>query len=106
MHFRVKIHPPAQGDMLGVFLRITRTISQASAEKWYSGIIRKIRSLKQLPERCPLADESETLGFDLRMMLYGRGRQIYRILFTIDGDAVNVLRVRHAAQDWLTAEDF
>jgi len=45
------------------------------------------------------------LGFDLRMLLYGRGRHVYRILFTIDGDTVNVLRVRHAAQDWLTEDE-
>jgi plasmid stabilization system protein ParE len=41
----------------------------------------------------------------LRELLYGRRRNVYRILFTIDGQTVNILRVRHAAQDRLTPED-
>ena len=57
------------------------------------------------PEGYALADEADRLGFDMRVLLYGRGRQVYRILYTIDGNTVNVLRVRHAAQDWLTSDD-
>ncbi len=38
-------------------------------------------------------------------LLYGRRRSAYRILFTIDGQTVNVLRVRHAAQDRLKPGD-
>jgi plasmid stabilization system protein ParE len=67
--------------------------------------MRRIRTLETRPEMWPLADEAATLGFDLRVLLHGRGRHVYRILFTIDGSTVNVLRVRHAAQDWLTEDD-
>lgn len=101
----LNIRPRANADIDGVFVRITRTVSPASAARWYTGVIRKIRTLARHPERGPLADEAAALGFDMRVMLYGRGRQIYRILYTIDGTTVNVLRVRHAAQDWLTADD-
>jgi hypothetical protein len=52
-----------------------------------------------------LADEAADLGLDLRELLYGRRRDVYRVLFTIDGQTVNVLRVRHAAQDRLTPRD-
>jgi len=41
----------------------------------------------------------------LRELLYGRRRNVYRILFTIDGQTVNVLRVRHSAQNRLTPGD-
>lgn len=39
------------------------------------------------------------------MLLYGRRRYTFRILFTIDGLTVTVHRVLHAAQDRLTPED-
>jgi hypothetical protein len=38
-------------------------------------------------------------------MLYGRRRQVYRVLFTIEGESVFIHRVRHAAQDWLKEGD-
>lgn len=105
MTHTINVRPRAQADIDGVFGRITRTVSPASAARWYSGIVRRIRTLSRNPERCPLADEAGTLGFDLHVLLSGRGRHVYRILFTIDGSTVNVLRVRHAAQDWLTEND-
>ena len=52
-----------------------------------------------------LADEAADLGVELRQLLYGKRRNVYRILFTIEGGTVNVLRIRHAAQDRLTPED-
>jgi len=53
----------------------------------------------------PLAEEAEDLGIELRQALYGKRRQVYRILYTFDGTTVHVHRVRHAAQDRLTADD-
>jgi hypothetical protein len=38
-------------------------------------------------------------------LLYGRRRNIYRILYTIDGQNVTIHRVRHAAQDRLASGD-
>ena len=105
MQFAINVRPLAYSDIVRVVNHISRTVSSYSATRWQNGIYSRIDSLNRLPDRCPLADEA-TLGFDLRMLLYGRGRQVYRILFTIDGDTVNVLRVRHAAQDWLSTEDF
>ena len=79
--------------------------SASAAARWHAGILAAIRTLAGNPERCPLADEAADLGVDLRQLLYGRRRSVYRILFTIEGQAVNVLRVRHAAQDRLSPGD-
>lgn len=103
--FAINVRPAATDDILRFVRRIARTVSPASAARWNNGIFARIDTLSSDPARCPLADEAAALGFDLRMLLYGRGRHVYRILFTIDGDTVNVLRVRHAAQDWLTEDD-
>lgn len=101
----VSIWPRAQFDMRVTFVRIGRTSSPATASNWYAGILRKIRSLANNPEMWPFADEAVDLGLELRELLYGRRRQVYRILFTIDGQTVNVHRVRHAAQDRLSPGD-
>jgi len=51
------------------------------------------------------ADEEAKLSRDLRCRIFGRRRQMYRILYTIKGDAIRVHAVRHAAQDELTQDD-
>ena len=79
--------------------------SASSAARWHAGLLNAIRSLCDNPERCPLADEAADLGMELRELLYGRRRNIYRILFTIEEQTVNVLRVRHAAQDRLSGDE-
>jgi len=63
-------------------------------------------SLSQNAEQWPEADEAAELDRNVRCWLFGRGRHVYRILFTINGQTVNVLRIRHAAQDSLTDNDF
>ena len=50
--------------------------------------------LRLSPEAYTLAPESEAVPFEVRQKLYGK----YRILFTIQGKRVIVLRVRHAAR--------
>jgi len=79
--------------------------SPQAAARWQAGVLAAIRSLVNNPERCPVADEAADLGIDLRELLHGRRRNTYRILFTIEGQTVNILRVRHAAQDRLASDD-
>jgi hypothetical protein len=64
-----------------------------------------VENLETNPERYPLVHEAADLGVELRQLLYGRRPHFYRVLFTIDGQTVNVLRVRHAAQDYLSPGD-
>jgi len=79
--------------------------SPQAAARWHAGILARIRSLATNPDRCPLADEAADLGVDLRELPYGRRRDVYRILFTIDGQTVTIHRIRHAAQDRLRPRD-
>jgi plasmid stabilization system protein ParE len=82
-----------------------RHISAKKALQWQASIQKAIHSLTQNPNRWPEADEAHELGIDLRVLLHGRGRHIFRILFWIQEDTVHVLRVRHASQDRITADD-
>jgi hypothetical protein len=58
-----------------------------------------------MPKRCPLARENQYFSKEIRQLLYGKGRNSYRILFTIaeseDVPAVRILHIRHAAQQTL-----
>lgn len=66
------------------------------ADQWAIGLEDAIASLATMPARCPRARESATIGSDLRQLLYGS----YRVVFRIEEDAgvVRVLYVRHAAR--------
>jgi plasmid stabilization system protein ParE len=80
------------------------------AARWYEGLFARIRTLEENPRRCPLASESEAVGQEIRQLLYGRRRGVYRILFVIRGEeVVRVLAVWHSARqplppDTLAAE--
>lgn len=58
-----------------------------------------------MPKRCPLARENEYFSKEIRQLLYGQGRNSYRILFTIveepELSTVRILHIRHSAQQTL-----
>ena len=73
----------------------------AYAVKWLAGIREKILGLATLPESHARAPESAAFDCDVRQVLYGRGTP-WRIFFTVDGNTVRVLHVRHGNRDyWL-----
>ncbi len=69
------------------------------AAKWLDGIRDKILGLRTLPESHAMAPESEAFDCEIRQLLFGRGTP-WRIFFTIDGSAVQVLHVRHGSRDY------
>jgi len=70
------------------------------AERWYVAILESIYSLQRNPKRCVLACESEKLGIELHNLWFGlSSKQTHRVLFTVEGKRVNVLRVLSARQD-------
>ncbi|MDB5307272.1 MAG: plasmid stabilization system [Gemmataceae bacterium] len=104
MAFTVVFRPRARADIAAAVTYHARQ-SPSTASRWRTGLLRVIATLEADPNRYPQADEAGDLGVDLREYLYGRGRNVYRFLFSIDGETVSVLRVRHAAQDHLTQDD-
>ena len=101
----LSFHPGAYTDLNGHVRFISRRASPAFATRWQSAIEATILRLAAEADRYPEAYEAADLGIDLREQLHGRRPHVYRILFTIDGDTVSILRIRHAAQDRLTDDD-
>jgi hypothetical protein len=53
-----------------------------------------IQGLQTFPQRCAYATENERFPFEVRQLLFGRKPNVYRVLFTIEGDTVFLLRIR------------
>ena len=100
MTYHVIIQPQAEAEIEAAYLE-TRQRPSGSA-RWFAGMVEAINALDQFPARCPLAPENEHFTQEIRQLLYGPRNDVYRILFTIEGNTVHVLHVRHGAQQHLT----
>lgn len=62
-------------------------------------LIDSLYTLEQFPNRCPMAREAEEAKRDIRCLLFGKRRGVYRILFEIDEkrQTVWILHIRHGA---------
>lgn len=73
-------------------------IAQDSVEaalKWYDLMEEKIQTLETLPPRCPIAEESRYFDFEVRQLIVGN----HRILFRIVETTVKILHVRGSRQE-------
>ena len=105
MTYHVVIQPGAERDIRTAALWILgQSRSRTTALRWARNLRAKIATLKTSPKRCPIDPDSKFYGEEVRVLLYGKRRGVYRVLFTIRGNAVHVLTVRHSAQRSL-AED-
>jgi plasmid stabilization system protein ParE len=108
MNYRIEISSVAEAEADSAFLRLSQISSSVKASQWYVGLLEAIASLSQMPKRCPLARENEHFSQELRQLLYGRGRNSYRVIFTIlegqDISTVRILHIRHAYQQTIGEE--
>ncbi|NEQ37381.1 MAG: type II toxin-antitoxin system RelE/ParE family toxin [Okeania sp. SIO3I5] len=100
MIFQVEISPSALSDAENVFLWIQQQNLQKASE-WYNGFVDAILSLETFPNRCTIAPESADVGREIRQLIYNK----HRILFVVKEQVVQVLRVRHTAQDSISIDD-
>jgi len=102
MSYRIEISSVAELEADNALLRTSQFTSPERARQWYEGLIRAIESLSEMPKRCTLARENEYFSKEIRQLLYGRGRNSYRILFTlVEGNeepTVRILHIRHSSQ--------
>lgn len=91
MTYRVIIEPTAERGIRDAVRWITGRFSPKMATRWYNGLIKKVDSLKSQPKRCPIAAENDKFTEEIRELLHGKRRNIYRIIFSIRNDSVHVL---------------
>src|SRR5262245_50692638 len=100
MAYTVRFSGMAAGELELAFDWL-KARSPIAALRWYEQIAEAIQSLADNPERCALAPENEWYQGELRQLLHGKRRNMYRVLFEVRGNVVHILRVRHCAQDLL-----
>ncbi len=100
MNYRVVLSEPAQDEAEDAYFWICKH-SPARAEKWLNGLLEAIKSLDFQLERYPFAPEAESFHKPIRQMLYGKRGGVYRVLFEIRGEVVQVVHIRHAARKYL-----
>lgn len=99
MTYQVLFQPRAERELRDAALWIREQAkSPTPALRWVRSIRAKIETLKKTPHRCPVDPDSGAYGEEVRVLLFGRRPGVYRILFTIRGDVVHVLTVRHSAR--------
>lgn len=100
MAFCVEISPHAFEDLDSISAYIRHRGSLASAERWFNGIMAAIKTLRDAPQRCSLAEESQELQAEVRLLLYGRRSRRYKIYFAVhkETETIRVFHVRHWAR--------
>lgn len=96
MTYLVELTERASRDLGHIFVRIDAENSRQAGD-WFNQLEAAVFSLDQLPARGAATPEDDTL----RQLLFGKTRNIYRIIYAIDERRriVTVLHIRHGAQD-------
>ncbi len=100
MAFRVEIAPRAFNDLDEIAEYIKQSGGFEQAEEWFNGILDAIRTLEDMPSPSPIADESEELGQEVRLLLCGKRNRKYKVYYSIRQETpstgtVRVFHVRH-----------
>ena len=95
MAFRVEISEDAENEARAILEWLISQHAGDTGLRWFQGLEDAMASLSELPQRCPVAPEDSGFPFEVRHLLYGRKPHVYRVLFTIQGDTVYVLHIRH-----------
>jgi plasmid stabilization system protein ParE len=105
MAFRVEVSAQAERDADSILeWLLAEGIGQAGID-WFLRLDDAFASLAQFPERCPVAPESVRFPFEVRQFLYGKKPNVYRILFTIKGNTVYILHIRHGRRKLVRLPD-
>jgi plasmid stabilization system protein ParE len=103
MSWRAVIADRAARDIAEQFHWLQRH-SPGAANRWRASLLAAIDSLEDDPESYPEAAEAQWHD-GLREFYLGKRRNLHRILFELQAPFVIILRVRHAAQDFLGPDD-
>lgn len=95
MAFRVRTTAKAKRDLDAILGWLLSQQAGEAGLRWFRGLQDAVASLSESPRRCRLAPEDEAFPFEVRQLLYGDRPHVYRVLFTIEDDAVIVLHIRH-----------
>ncbi len=103
MRFRVETTARAKQDLDDILIWLLARQAGDAGLRWFQGLRDAVASLNQSPGRCRLAPEDEVFPFEVRELRYGKKFDVYRILFTVEGDTVTILHIRHGRRAHLSS---
>lgn len=91
MAYNLKILPRAKGDLNNIFDYIFKdALEKSIAQGVIDDILKSIQTLEIFPRRWP--DFEDLPGY--RQMIVGK----YKVIYKIEGDLVQIIRVKHTSQ--------
>ncbi|WP_204103179.1 MULTISPECIES: type II toxin-antitoxin system RelE/ParE family toxin [Spirulina sp. CCY15215] len=105
MVFQVRISRKAEIE-IEVAYEWLKKRNANTADRWFRGLMNKLATLQDKPQRCAFAIENEIFPEEVRQLLYGKRNNVYRILFVIRDDTVYIIHIRHSKQAPLTVQDW
>ena len=98
MKYQVGLQVRAESDSNRIYLWL-RSRSETGAGSWFSALLRRLKKLESDAPNCPRAKEADRFADDLRETYFKtRYGKRYRLVFTINGIEVRVLRIRAPGQ--------
>lgn len=99
MAFRVRPTRNAETEIMEAYEWMLENYPDRAAD-WYNDLFETLASLQDFPNRCPLALENSLFTQEVRQLLQGKGKSVFRILFTIqpEEEMVYILHIRHSAR--------
>ena len=95
--YNVKIFPTAQNDLKEIVDYIN-TLSPDAATRYYDLIVKKVATLRIMPERCPLAKDTQLRLRGYRMLVVKN----YIVFYVINGKTVEIRRILYARRQYNT----
>lgn len=104
MKYQVRFQPAAIEDLDEAYKNAAKH-APLTAASWLERFHEALQSLEHNPQRCSLAPEDRKCERSLHQFLFGKGRNVFRSVFTVEDDIVWILRIRRAAQNELTNDE-
>jgi len=101
--FKITVSSRARTDILEAASYIQQTQSAQASSQWKTALVNAIRSLGEMPNRCPRTSESDDIGLEIRALLHRPHRILFRVVE--DKKMVEIMRVYHEKREPLVAED-
>jgi plasmid stabilization system protein ParE len=105
MPLPVELSILANADIDALFAFVKRRSGTVAAERWRSALHKRLQNLGTVYHVWPLSENPALADAKVRECLVRRYRYVYRVLYRVEGEAVQILRVRSAFQDELGLED-
>ncbi len=101
MNYRL-VYQPTAANELELAINWSFEHFPRTAKEWCTKFLDAIEGIPADPYRYPLPPENHRFQQEIRQLLFGKGRSLYRVLFTVDRDLVRVLHIRFPGQPLVT----